>query len=368
MIIAAWIALVLAAIPLALIAVNLPLFRTPHRPERAPEGLVSILIPARDEERNIARALDHALAQEGVELEVVVLDDGSTDRTAEIVEAYAAEDPRVRLVTGIELPEGWIGKQHACARLAEHARGDWLLFQDADVTLTPDAALRLVGYCEARKVDLLSGVPRQITGTIGEKLIVPVIHFVLLGYLPMPGMRLTGSPAFAAAVGQLMLMRAEAYRATGGHSATRARIHDGMALAQMFRAKGQRTDLVDITPLVGCRMYDNFGDTWRGFAKNVHEGMGSPVAIWIWTTLLLGGHVLPWLGLLVAEGEAFSLLVAAVVVSMLARFVLTIRFRQDWLGALLHPLGVAMTVAIQWYGLTRWLAKRPVAWKGRMPT
>ena len=367
MTIAAWVVLVLAAIPLALILVNLPLFRAPRRPKQAPQGLVSILIPARDEESNIETAVRNALAQEGLELEVVVLDDGSTDRTAEIVESLAAEDARVRLVSGIELPSGWIGKQHACARLAENARGDWLLFQDADVTLARDAALRLVGYCVEKKVDLLSGVPRQVTKTIGEKLIVPVIHFVLLGYLPMIGMRLTGSPAFAAAVGQLMLMRAEAYRAAGGHAATRARIHDGMALAQHFRALGHRTDLVDITPLVSCRMYDNFGDTWRGFAKNVHEGMGSPKAIGVWTTLLLGGHVLPWLGLAIAQGQAFQLFLAAVLVSMVARFILTLRFGQDWIGALAHPLGVLLTVAIQWYGLTRWLMKRPVAWKGRMP-
>jgi len=364
----AWTSLVLAAIPLFLILVNLPLYRVPPRPGRLLTSTVSILIPARDEEANIGSAVRDALAQDAVELEVVVLDDGSTDRTADIVAKLAAEDPRVRLVEGADLPEGWIGKQHACARLAEHATGDWLLFQDADVRLAPDAALRLVAYGEARGVDLLSGIPRQVTRTLGERLIIPVIHFVLLGYLPMLGVRFSASPAFAAGVGQLMLMRAQTYRNVGGHGATRARIHDGMALAQLFRRQGHRTDLMDLTSLARCRMYDSFRDTWNGFAKNVHEGMGSPGAIGPWTVLLLGGHVVPWIGLFFADGRAFELFLGAVMLSMAARFVLMARFAQDGLGALAHPVGVALTVAIQWYGLARWAMKRPVAWKGRLPT
>jgi hypothetical protein len=114
-------------------------------------------------------------------------------------------------------------------------------------------------------------------------------------------------------------------------------------------------------------MYDNFRDTWNGFAKNVHEGMGSPRAIGLWTVLLLGGSVAPWLGLAITEGRAFELMVAAVGASMAARFLLLLRYRQDLLSALAHPLGVALTVVIQWYGLARWLLKQPVAWKGRLP-
>lgn len=363
----AWFCLCLSAIPLFLLVVNLPLYRAPRPVSRQLNQTVSILIPARNEESNIQQAITAALNSTHVSVEVLVLDDGSTDRTAELVTELAQKDARVKLVRGVSLPLGWGGKPHACARLAEHATGEWLLFQDADVRINPDAVARLTACASERELDLLSGIPHQITKTWSEKLIVPVIHFVLLGYLPMPGVRWSGSPAFAAAVGQLLFVRREAYVDTGGHSAIRARIHDGMAIAQNFRSKNRRTDLVDLTPLASCRMYSNVKDLWGGFAKNVHEGMGSPRAIGLWSTLLLGGHVLPWL-LWPLANEAAYLFLSAIGLSMLSRILLTLRFRQSLFGTLTHPMGVAATVAIQWYGLTRWLSNRPIAWKGRVPS
>ena len=114
-------------------------------------------------------------------------------------------------------------------------------------------------------------------------------------------------------------------------------------------------------------MYDTFADLWRGFAKNVYEGMGSPGAIGPWTVLLVGGQVMPWLLLPFAGASVQPILLAAVATSMLGRALLSLRFRQGVTGALVHPVGVLLTMAIQWYGLFRWLRRRPVAWKGRVP-
>jgi glycosyltransferase involved in cell wall biosynthesis len=331
-----------------------------------------VLIPARDEEASIGAAVASVLANRDVELEVVVMDDCSRDRTADVVRELAAADPRVRLVTAPPLPPGWCGKQHACWRLAAEARHPHLLFLDADVRLAPDALARLVQLFDRSPVDLWSGVPHQRTGTLVEKLVVPLIHFLLLGYLPLPGVRWSRRPSFAAGCGQLFAARRDAYLAAGGHRAIRASRHDGLALPRAFRRAGLRTDLVDATDLASCRMYRSARELWRGFAKNATEGMASPKAIGPWTALLLGGQVAPYLllagGWVAGAGPGFLAPAAAgVALAALPRLVLAARFRQPLLGALLHPVGVLQVLAIQWYALLRTRTGKPVAWKGRVP-
>nr|WP_207462371.1 glycosyltransferase family 2 protein [Azospirillum sp. SYSU D00513] len=352
--------------------INLPFYRRPRA--TAPEGTgVSVLIPARDEEATIAAAVEAALASRGVELEVVVLDDHSADRTAAIVEAIAARDPRVRLVQAPPLPKGWSGKQHACHVLAGLARHDLLLFQDADVRLAPDAVRRAAGTLLARGADLVSGFPREETGTLAEGLVIPLIHFLLLGFLPMAGMRWTRHPGFAAACGQLILVRREAYARAGGHAAIRASLHDGVTLPRAFRRAGRVTDLFDATDAARCRMYRGWAEVWAGFSKNATEGMATPVALPVWTLLLFGGQVLPWLLLLAAallpvQGEAVTLAALAAGAGIALRLLLALRYRQSLAGALLHPLGVLVMLAIQWTALADSLRGRSSTWRGRAYT
>lgn len=357
----AWVALVLALLPLGMCLINLALYRAPKR--APPPGVtVSILIPARNEEGSIAGAVIAALTQPGVELEVVVLDDHSTDRTAEIVRGLAARDPRVRLEPAPPLPPSWSGKQHACQVLATLARHPVLLFQDADVRLEPNSVGRMVGFLRESGAGLVSGFPRQVTGTPGEALVIPLIHFLLLGYLPMPGMRASVHPGFGAACGQLVLVDRNAYAESGGHAAIRASLHDGVTLPRAFRRAGRMTDLFDATGLARCRMYRGFAQVWAGFSKNATEGMATPVALPVWTVLLFGGHVLPWLLLAFDPGLVPALAAGA---GMATRLLLALRFRQSLFGALLHPVGVLVMLAIQWTALVRCACGRPSVWRGR---
>ena len=251
----AYAALALALLPAVVTAVNLAFFRAPPPGRLAPPPKVSLLIPARNEEANIGDALRAALVSEGVELEVVVLDDGSTDRTAGIVAACMRDDARLRLVASPPLPRGWCGKQHACHVLANHAGHPLLVFVDADVRLAPDALMRIAGLLEQEGLDLASGFPEQQTGTLSEALLVPLIHVLLLGYLPIWLARRSRHPAFAAGCGQLMAVRRDAYRRAGGHGAIRNSRHDGLTLPRAFRRAGCTTDLFDATKLARCRMY-----------------------------------------------------------------------------------------------------------------
>jgi len=377
-----FVSLACAAVPAVLFVVNL---RRYVAPVGAGEGArISVLIPARDEERNIAACLQSVLASEGVELEVLVLDDASTDRTGEIVSAMAAQDARVRLVKTQALPAGWNGKQRACWLLAQKARSPLLLFLDADVRIEPDALRRCAGQLRASQIRLLSGFPRQITVGWMERLLLPLIHFVLLGFLPMGQMRKTTDPAFSAGCGQFFLAESEAYFASGGHAAIRETRHDGLRLPELLRRHGYRTDIFDLTELASVRMYDSPSAVWMGLAKNATEGIATPVRIVPFTVLLVLGQVLP-VGLfvsllaLLAEfatvGATFdqprlaaavcAAIVLAFVASYLPRLLAVRRFRQPLLSAVLHPLGILLLLTVQWYALAEQIFGRPVAWRTR---
>jgi hypothetical protein len=357
-----------AAIPALLFFRNLFLYRTPPLPPRDSSPPVSLLIPARNEERSIAAAVEAALASRGVELEVLVLDDHSEDATADIVAAIAVRDERVRLLRAPPLPEGWCGKQHACAVLASAAQHPFLAFVDADVRLSPDGLARLAGFLQASSADLVSGLPRQQTETFLERLVLPLIHFVLLGFLPMSRMRRRSHPAYAAGCGQLFLTRRCSYEKAGGHAAIRDSLHDGLTLPRAFRRIGLRTDLCDATALAVCRMYRGGAELWQGLGKNATEGLAHPARVLPATLLLLGGQVMPLLLLAASPWlplPAAILAAAGTLLLYLPRLAGMRRFRQSALGAVLHPLGVIVLLAIQWQGLVRKVLGRPAAWKGR---
>jgi glycosyltransferase involved in cell wall biosynthesis len=360
-------------LPCALFLWNTLLYRQPGNPPAGTLSPISVLIPARNEERSIAAAVGSVLSSRGIDFEVVVLDDASSDRTAEIVAGLAARDPRVRLEFAPPLPAGWNGKQHACFALASLAGYDTLCFLDADVRLQPDALAKMAAFLQASHSDLVSGFPFQETGTFLEWLLLPLIHFVLLAYLPIAGMRLFRKvPGFAAGCGQFLMVRRAAYQASGGHANIRATMHDGLLLPQLLRKHGHRTDIADLTDLASCRMYRSAAEVWNGLAKNATEGLAAPSRILVFSALLFFGQIAPLL-LAVAVLLSPSLatpqlrwwIFAALAGSFLPRLVAVARFRQRLVGALLHPIGIAVLLALQWYALARKLAGRQATWKQR---
>lgn len=378
--------LLLALLPAAMTFKNLPLFRKLIQPENDPLAAksdqqratvclphVSILIPARDEERSIAECVQHALACDSAEepCEVIVMDDGSTDRTSSICESIANRDPRMRVARSAPLPDGWNGKQHACWQLANLARGQWFLFLDADVRLAPDAIARLMTQVKAQPIDLLSGFPRQVTGTFFERLLIPLMHFILLGYLPLARMRSSPGPEFAAGCGQLFLARREAYEASGGHRAIAASRHDGIQLPRAFRLHGATTDVFDASDIATCRMYDHARAVFRGLAKNATEGIGSPKTIVPFTILLASAAVLPVVSLLIGWLLSWNSIVmvellVATCLSWAPRFMAARHFQQSWSSALLHPLGVSVFLVIQWWALLAHTLGYQTRWRGRL--
>jgi hypothetical protein len=341
--------------------------RAEHRPR------VSILVPARNEAAAIERLVGDVLASEGVDLELVILDDDSTDGTGAIVERLARADPRVRLVAGKPLPAGWCGKQHACWQLAAAARHEILVFLDTDVSPTADAIARSVAFLERSGAALVSGFPLQKTGSFLEWLLLPLIHFVLLGFLPLARSRTDNTPSMAAGCGQLFITRKADYDRAGGHAAIRGSLHDGVKLPRAYRRASLRTDVFDATDLATCRMYSCSVDVWKGLAKNATEGIGAPATIVPFTLLLAGGQILPFVlvGLGLSTGwqgwPAWTIAAACLgaVLAWLPRFLAAARFGQSVSSAVFHPLGILVFLAIQWFALARRLLGLKTSWRGR---
>ncbi|MFL6450677.1 MAG: glycosyltransferase family 2 protein [Bryobacteraceae bacterium] len=349
---------------------NLQLYRPPSEPRsRADLPRVSVLIPARNEERSIRAAMESVLATRDVVLELIVLDDHSDDGTSQIVREMA-HDARVRLEFAPELPAGWCGKQFACLSLARLASHDILVFLDADVRLHPGGLSRMIEFLQSSKAELVSGFPHQEVHSFYERLLLPLMHFLLLGFLPMDLMRRRMDPSLGAGCGQIFVARRSAYWAAGGHAAIRESRHDGISLPRAFRIAGFRTDLCDVTSVAQCRMYYSGAEVFEGLLKNATEGVAAPSRIGVFTVLLLAGHVLPFALLLFAfavhrPAHASALAVFAAALSLSPRIMAAARFRQPWSTAFLHPWAVLVFLGIQWYAFLRSLLGMPATWKGR---
>jgi len=372
----AWASLCVAALPALLTLANLRLFYGPPARRSAAAAsppAVSVLVPARNEEAAISRLIDDVLASENLNLELVILDDGSEDATAAIVATRAAADSRVRLLSGTPLPPGWCGKQHACWQLAAGARHDTWVFLDVDVSLRPDALVRAVEFLETTNAGLVSGFPRQLTGSFLEWLLLPLIHFVLLGFLPLGRSREVNDPSLAAGCGQLFVTRRADYERAGGHAAISASLHDGVKLPRAYRRAGLLTDIFDATEIASCRMYARSPDVWRGLSKNATEGIGAAAAILPFTILLGVGQVAPalLLGFGLANGFAswpqgtLPVVAAALVLGLFTRVVQAIRFRLPLASVGFHPLAVAVFLLIQWVALGRKALGLRTTWRGR---
>ena len=327
--------------------------------------LVSVLIPARDEEENIAACLDAVLAQGTAVGEVLVYDDHSRDGTALLVEAYARRDARVRLIAPSPLPAGWCGKSFACARLAKETHGHWMLFLDADARLSSGAAALIVREAEARGVSLLSCWPRLLTQGFWEGALMPMLNFVVFTLYPAPLALRRADASLGLAHGSCVLARRDDYELVGGHAAVRGELFEDVRLAQAWRAAGRASLCLDGRTVVGVRMYSSFGDIWRGFQKNFFPAFRSAHSFRAFMALHLLVFLLPFLLLPLAATRAGAAWVFAAGCVVLTRIVLAIRFGHPWWSALLHPLSESVLLVLGFSSWLRCRTGRGVEWKGR---
>jgi chlorobactene glucosyltransferase len=360
----------LAAPPLAVLLVvlfNLLAWPRGAAGGRLP-GRVSVLIPARDEEATIERCVRAVLANRHPVHEVVVCDDGSTDATPAILARLAAEDARLRVVQGGPLPDGWVGKPHACHRLAAAAGGDVFVFLDSDTTLLPEGLERLGAMAEGYGADIVTVGTRQETGSFGERLVIPLLHLSYLAWLPLPLVWRTRDPRMLVANGQVMAVRRAAYQRVGGWAAVRGEVVDDMAFCRAAKAAGLRVVFGDGFRVARSRMYRGLQEVWDGFSKNLYEGLGGrPITLAVVIVLHAWIFVLPYLALAAALAGWSALLAPALIgvgANVGIRAAMGVRLRHPPEGVLLHPLAVLMLLGIA-LNSYRWARRSRIRWRGR---
>ncbi len=339
-----------------------PLVARGPKPAAAP--LVSVLVPARNEERNIQTCLASLCTQDYPNLEIIVLDDHSRDKTLEMVEAYASMDARVRLIQGESLPHGWTGKNWACHQLSRVAQGDILLFTDADNFYAPFAVSRTVGWMQKLELALFSAFPQQITITLAEKLIVPVYDLFVYAFLPLRLTYRSPQPSLAAANGQWIAFTRPGYQAVGGHAAVKNQIVEDTALSRRAKKLGLKTLTASGRDAVMGRMYHSWREVWYGYAKNAFGLMEyKTLPFFLLLGLLFFIFILPYL--LIWSRFFFPWIWPAVLINILLRWLLAVKYKQPlWEGIILHPLGILLTILV---GLTSFYYYQigNIVWKER---
>lgn len=253
-------------------------------------SLVSILIPARNEEKNIFNILDDILKQDYGEIEVIVFNDISSDRTAEIVKEYALVDNRITLIDSDFLPQGWLGKNWACYSLSKKAKGDYFMFLDADVRLRNGIIINAISYAKRFKLALISIFPKQIIKTFGEKITVPNMNYILLSLLPLILVRKSGISSFAAANGQFMFFDSLVYRSLEPHEKMKENKVEDIEISRYLKNKKHRIACLVGDSTIQCRMYNGFKDAVNGFSKNVTAFFGNSIflSLLFWSITTFG--------------------------------------------------------------------------------
>lgn len=355
--------------PVTLVA-TMNLFFWPRRLWQADisSGQVSVLIPARDEEGNLEACVDSVLAQGAALKEILVYNDGSVDGTQQVLDRLVTtHQDLVRQVPVQSLPEGWVGKSHACARLAGQARGHWMLFLDADARLKPNAITSLVADAQHRNATLLSAWPKIEMKSFYERLLMPLLNFVVFSLFPALISRRRDGASLGLAHGACILAERDTYARLGGHELVRDRLFEDTALARAWRERSEDSQVVDGRGIVSVRMYENLSGIWNGFSKNYYPALGSLISFAIFQLYMTAAFVaLPILALVaVAAGaiEPVFMLIAAG--SLVPRALIALRFRHPMWSVLLHPFAVVVMVAL---GMRSWWLSsfgRGVNWKGR---
>ena len=347
--------------------VNLRALRTPC-PDSSPRlERVSLLIPARNEEAHIERTVRSALAQEGVEgLEVLVLDDGSTDRTAEILASIC--DPRLSVITGggEPLPAGWLGKPWACALLSEHATGSVLVFVDADVRLEPWAVRSSVSELRAGSFALLAPYPRQIAETWLERLVQPLVTWSWAATMPLGWAERSHRPSLSAANGQLLVLDAAAYRSIGGHACVRGAVVEDVALMRALKIAGHLTATVDGSSLADCRMYDGAAQVADGYGKSLWSAFGGPAGSVAVNGLLLAAYVVPPAAMIASRRRSTRAIgLAGYAAGIVSRALVARRTGERlWPDTAAQPASIIAFSALNAVSWTRHL-RGTNTWKGR---
>lgn len=355
---------------------------TSYNKDTVPQPKISVCIPARNEEKNIANLLESIIIQDYSSFEILVLDDHSTDRTNTIVTDLRHDHPDlIQIFPGKPKPDHWLGKPWACHQLGNKATGELLLYLDADTILEPNALVNIASTFRHFNLDMIAIWPKQILGTFWEKTVIPLIYYALVTLLPaiyvyrdprwMPsfmGKRLR--PAFAAANGQCIAFTKECYKRIDGHKAVRNHVVEDVELAKAVKRHNGKLRMFNGVGTVQCRMYRNNVEMFSGLRKNFLAGFQYSLLLFISAALLhLVVFILPFITIFIAiymnNPELLFLSIASVTIILLHGLLLAQWFQWNPLYSFTHPIGICW---FQYLGVIKiydHLTGKKTEWKGR---
>lgn len=340
--------------------------RLPESPSVDGEPLLSVMVPMRNEERNVKALIASLKRSTYPNCEFIILNDQSTDRTQELLESETAGDSRFTLLQGAELPDGWVGKVHACHQLQKYATGEYLLFVDADINFSPEAFEQSLALLQKKGAKALSGFPAFEVAPFLSKLLVPMQHFVVYFHLPLPLANYAPFPAATAAHGAWMLFERDAYDAIGGHLSVRNSLVEDVHISREIKRAGYRMLLANITKSVNSKMYETNPEVWEGFLKNSYTGIGrSPLlAIGLtlfYTTFYIAPLFIAAIGIVTLDW----LLFIPYILTCFQQLYVMLRTRQNPVLAFLMPLQAGAMVAVLLHAMKKSWSKQAYSWKGR---
>ncbi|MDD2191785.1 MAG: glycosyltransferase family 2 protein [Bacteroidales bacterium] len=322
---------------------------------------ISILIPARNEEYNIGSLLSDLIQTGDNIIEIIVFDDESTDKTAEIVEEYSIKDKRIKLIKSQGLDEGWLGKNFACHKLSLLAKGDYLLFLDSDVRIKNKVIERSLDYVIREKLDFLSIFPFQNMLSFGEKISIPNMNFILLSLLPLPLVSLSKFPSLAAANGQFMLFDNNTYKEIEPHKLFKNSKAEDIEISRHYKKLGKNINCLASVKDVSCRMYNGLPDAIQGFSKNVNYFFGNSyilaILFWIITTFGI---------ILVLLVQSLDLFLIYIITIILTRIYISLTSNQNILENILYIIPQQVILGIIIYKSIFNKRNKQFKWKDRM--
>ena len=341
--------------------------RKPAVSEELP--FVTVLIPARNEEFNIRRCVESFLNQDYPQFEILVIDDNSTDKTPGILAELEAVHDNVRVFQGTQLPEGWYGKPWALQQLSKHAKGEYLIFADADTFHKEDSLTYMVSNMVYHKTDLLSLLPKQKISTFGELLIVPAIYTMTSVLMPQPAIELMKWKEAAYCLGQYFGVKADVYRKIDGFDSVKHLITEDVAFGKEVKKRGYKTMFLDGHNYLGCRMYHSYLESFKGIGKNIYSSIGHNLFLALFTVLLIciavGYPLFMFIHSLITGISVGHFFIPVLV--FLGLWVMVSKYhRLPWYNPVLYPLQfLNLLVLIVFYTL-KFRIVPGVNWKGRI--
>lgn len=322
---------------------------------------VSILIPARNEEKNLKKCVTSIMNQNYENFELIVLDDNSTDDTLKILKNLQKKF-NFKVLQGLPLENGWLGKNYACKQLSEHSTGEILIFTDADNYISPYAIENTVSYIDRYNLSFFSAFPQQITKTFWEKLIIPVIDLLLFSFLPLWANYLSKNPAFAAANGQWIAVIKDDYLLIGGHKSVKNKVVEDVSLCREFKRKNLKVMTASGKGVVFGRMYSKFYEIWEGFSKNIFGLTDfNLIPFFLILSILLISSVFPYFMLFIHL--KFAIILISLI--LLWRLILSLRYGHNpFISLFLHPVSIIIIILIGINSVIKYY-KGGLNWKGR---